>query len=182
MSKISTVPNILTISRVFLLPFFGGGFFMDGKLGALISAIVFSFCCLTDYLDGYYARTYKQMTKIGQILDPLADKILISVSLLFISGFGLIQSKSIIPAAIILGREIIISGIREGTASFVTSKLSKLKTATQMIAITLILSSRCFDCNIIKISGELALWGSAIMSIVSGIAYCKHGIARLKQP
>jgi cardiolipin synthase len=161
------------MSRVFLLPFFALGFFLEQKLGILVSSVVFTFCCITDYLDGYYARTFSQTTKIGQILDPLADKILISISLLFIAGFGLIDSISIIPASIILCREIIISGIREGTDSFSTSKLSKWKTAIQMIAITIILASNFAESHKLKIFGEMMLWGSSGMAIASGLGYYK---------
>jgi cardiolipin synthase len=161
------------MSRVFLLPFFVFGFFLEKRLGIALSTIIFIFCCITDYLDGYYARAYKQTTKIGQILDPLADKILISISILFISGFGLIDTISIVPASIILCREIIISGVRESSDNFSTSKLSKWKTAIQMIAITSILISSFAESRNFKIWGEVMLWGASVMAIISGLAYCK---------
>jgi cardiolipin synthase len=179
-SKLSTIPNILTLSRIFLLPFFALGFFFEHKLGLLVSSVVFTFCCLTDYLDGYYARNYSQTTKIGQILDPLADKILISISLLFISGFGLIDSISIIPASIILCREIIISGLREGLVNFKTSKLSKWKTAIQMLAITLVLFASFAEDENLKICGEIMLWGSSGMAIASGLGYYRRYIFQLR--
>jgi cardiolipin synthase len=169
------------MSRVFLLPFFAVGFFLERRLGLLVSSVIFTFCCITDYLDGYYARTYSQTTKIGQILDPLADKILISVSLLFISGFGLINSITIIPASIILCREIIISGMREGVDSFNTSKLSKWKTTIQMLAIVLILSASFAENNELKTCGEVMLWGSSGMAIASGLVYYKKYISQRRK-
>jgi cardiolipin synthase len=169
------------MSRVFLLPFFALGFFLERKLGLLISSIIFTFCCITDYLDGYYARTYSQTTKIGQILDPLADKILISISLLFITGFGLIDSITIIPASIILCREIIISGVREGADNFSTSKLSKWKTAIQMLAITIILFANFAENEEFNIWGEVMLWGSSGMAIASGMGYYKKYISQCRK-
>jgi cardiolipin synthase len=129
-------------------------------------------------LDGYYARTYKQITKLGQILDPLADKVLISISVLFIVGFGLVNHVSTIPSSIILCREIIISGVRDVALAnrkrFNTSKLAKWKTSTQMIAIALVLTSHVIESTRLKNLGEITLWISSVIAIISGILYCKN--------
>ena len=180
MNDFITLPNILTVSRIFLLPVFAFGFFMESKLGGLISLSVFIFCCITDYLDGYYARAYKQTTKIGQMLDPLADKILVSIAVLFIVGFHLISNYAIIPAAIILCREVIISGVRDATEfsghSFKTSFLSKCKTAAQMLSICTILFSAIFESDIVSKTGEAMLWISSFIALVSGFIYCKKHV------
>jgi cardiolipin synthase len=147
----------------------------------ILSLIIFLFCCVTDYLDGYYARAYKQITKLGQILDPLADKILISVSLLFIVGFGLVGRFSTIPASIILCREIIISGVRDGIIAsrrkFSTSTLAKWKTSTQMTAIILVLVAEVIGSADIRWFGEMTLWASSVIATISGIMYCKDHIS-----
>ena len=180
MNRIITIPNLLTISRMAILPFFMLAFFLRSNFGDISALCIFLFCCITDYLDGYLARTYKQTTNLGQILDPLADKVFISITILFIVGFSKISTISIIPAAIILCREIIISGVRDAAISnkknFTTSKLSKWKTATQMMSISLILiSDTCSHQfrGIVSVSGEILFWISSIVSIISGISYCK---------
>lgn len=180
MNKFFTIPNLLTLSRIFILPLFALGFFAETKSGITLSLIIFIICCITDYLDGYYARAYAQSTKLGQMLDPLADKILISISILFLAGFGMLDKYTLIPASIILCREIIVSGIRNSTMasgkSFKTTMLSKWKTATQMIAIMLILLSQVIDKPAYKASGDAMLWVSSIIALISGAMYCKNHI------
>ena len=177
MNKLFNIPNILTLSRIFLLPFFVGCFFINSKFGMILALIIFVFCCITDYFDGYYARTYKQTTKIGQMLDPLADKILVSITILFIVGLEMVSVYTIIPAAIILCREIIISGVRDATEfsgkNFKTSYLSKCKTATQMVSLSLIMLSNILNSNFLLKCGEAMFWISAIIAIISGVIYLK---------
>lgn len=177
MNKFLNIPNILTLSRICLLPFFVGCFFINSKSGLTLSLIIFVFCCITDYFDGYYARAFKQTTKIGQMLDPLADKILVSITILLIVGLRLVSTYTIIPAAIILCREIIISGVRDATEfsgkNFKTSYLSKCKTATQMISLALIILSNILDLDILLKIGEAMFWGAAIIAVISGFIYCK---------
>ena len=180
LNKLLTLPNILTISRMFLLPLFALGFFINSKIGLIISLVVFLFCCITDYLDGYYARLYKQTTKLGQMLDPLADKIVVAIAILFIAGFQIISKSAIIPAAIILCREIIISGVRDATEfsgnSFRTLFLSKCKTATQLLAISTSVLASIVKSHITLVAGETLLWLSSLIAIVSGFIYCKRHI------
>lgn len=177
MNNFLTLPNILTISRICLLPFFIGCFFINSKLGLTIALTIFVLCCITDYLDGYFARTYKQSTKLGQMLDPLADKILVSITILSIVGFKLCSTYAIIPAAVILCREIIISGVRDATEfsgrNFKTSFISKCKTATQMLSIALIIFSNILDSSLLLKISEAMFWISAIIAIISGLIYCK---------
>lgn len=178
LDKLLTVPNILTISRMLLLPFFAFGFFRKSKTGLVISLSVFIFCCISDFLDGYYARAYKQTTKLGQMLDPLADKIVVSIALLFIVGFHIVSSYAIIPASVILCREIIISGIRDATEfsgrSFKTLFLSKFKTATQMLSIIVSILASIRQSHNVAVIGEALLWISSIIALVSGCVYCKR--------
>ena len=170
-----TIPNILTLSRMLLLPFFMVGFFFKDKTGMIMSFVVFIICAITDFLDGYYARAYKQTTKLGQMLDPLADKIVVSIAILFIVGFRIVSIYSIIPSAIILCREFAISGIRDASSisgkDFKTLFISKCKTATQMVAISMAMFANIFKSNIVLFIGELLLWVSSIIAIISGIIY-----------
>ncbi|MDR0744392.1 MAG: CDP-diacylglycerol--glycerol-3-phosphate 3-phosphatidyltransferase [Holosporales bacterium] len=177
------IPNILTMSRIIILPFFAFCFFLQSQFGIYLTLCIFLLCCLTDFLDGYYARAYRQTTKLGQMLDPMADKILISVAILFIVGFKFVSVFSLIPAAIILCREIIISEIRDiasvSRKIFKTSKLAKLKTASQMLAIALLIYSKAIDSVALSVIGELLLWGASLASIISGIRYYRQHHLRL---
>lgn len=178
LSKLLTVPNILTLSRMLVLPFFALGFFMGSKAGLVLSLTVFVCCCISDFLDGYYARTYKQTTKLGQMLDPLADKIVVSIALLFIVGFHIVSRYAIIPASVILCREIIISGVRDATEfsgqNFKTLCLSKFKTATQMLAISMAILASILKSQGVSAIGETLLWLSSAIAIISGCIYCKR--------
>ncbi|MDR1333090.1 MAG: CDP-diacylglycerol--glycerol-3-phosphate 3-phosphatidyltransferase [Holosporales bacterium] len=180
MNRISTVPNILTISRVLLLPVFALGFFMETKNGMILALAVFVLCCITDYLDGYYARAYKQTTKFGRILDPLADKILVAIAILFLIGFNIMSRLSIIPAAVILCREVIISGIRDATEAagdcFKTTILAKWKTAMQMLAISIVIFANVIESETVSVVGEAMLWGSAVIAVCSGLIYCRRRV------
>ena len=186
MKKLINIPNMLTISRVVLLPFFILAFFLHSSFGSILAIGIFVFCCLTDYFDGYYARAHKQTTKFGQFLDPLADKVFVSITLLFIAGFGKISTISLLPAAVILCREIVISGVRDAATSnnsdFVTSNLSKWKTATQMISIGIILLADVFHGNWqfgLTVVGECIFWFSAFISVISGVRYFNKYIHNL---
>ncbi|MDR2666740.1 MAG: CDP-diacylglycerol--glycerol-3-phosphate 3-phosphatidyltransferase [Holosporales bacterium] len=180
MNNFYTLPNLLTMSRVVLLPIFILGFFLKSRTGIALSLLIFVFCCITDYLDGYYARAYKQITKIGQMLDPLADKVLISIAILAIVGFSIISHYTIIPAAITLCRDMVISDVRDATKccgnDFATSYLSKWKTATQMFSISLILLSSVMNSATLLRLGELIFWLSSITAVISGIIYCRKHI------
>ena len=174
-----TIPNILTLSRMLLLPLFMVGFFFQDKTGLTTSFVVFIVCVITDYLDGYYARAYKQTTKLGQMLDPLADKIVVSIAILFIVGFRLVSIYSIIPSAIILCREFAISGMRDASSvsgkNFKTLFIAKCKTATQMIAILTAIFANIIQSKMVLFISELLLWISSIIAIISGfIYYCRQ--------
>ncbi|MDR1609641.1 MAG: CDP-diacylglycerol--glycerol-3-phosphate 3-phosphatidyltransferase [Holosporales bacterium] len=178
MNRISTVPNILTISRVLLLPIFAFGFFMESKRGTVLALLIFVLCCVTDYLDGYYARAYKQTTRLGRILDPIADKILVSIAVLFLVGFNMLSRFALIPSAIILCREVVISGVRDISEStdghFKTALLAKWKTAMQMASISIVILASVLESRTLASIGEAMLWCSAVIAVCSGFIYCKR--------
>lgn len=173
--KIINAPNILTISRVFLLPVIVYLFFTNTQISDILASFIFIFCCVTDFLDGFLARTYKQSTLIGQILDPMADKVLIVTTIFCIGVFQKISGITMIPACIILCREVIISDIRDfvfaSKIKFSTSHLAKWKTALQMVALSTILLGNAFCISHIIFIGEILLWLSAILSIISAVLY-----------
>lgn len=176
MRKILNIPNMLTLSRVILIPAMVACFFSRKQEGLTGALCIFIFCSISDFLDGYLARAFKQTTKIGQILDPLADKLLIATTLILMIGFGLTSKNAIIPAAIIMCREIMVSEMREivfnNGSNFKTSWIAKWKTATQMMAITIILSAVFFPYKEkVTLFGEIMLWISASLATISAISY-----------
>jgi len=178
------LPNVLTLSRIFSIPFIILCFYFDGFVAHLISTILFAIACLTDYFDGYFARQWKQVSAFGRFLDPVADKILISSILLMLSGFGFISGINLIAAVIILGREILVSGLREFMAEMKliihVTKYAKWKTTMQMISIACLLSSAMFPKFIeLKQAGIVFLWLAAIMTLFTGARYLHFGVVRM---
>lgn len=140
-----TLPNILTISRILLIPVFVLAFYLPNESHRLIATGVFFLAGFTDWLDGYIARKMNQSTRFGAFLDPVADKLMVAVALtMIVEDFNSMWIT--IPAIIIIGREIVISALREWMAemgkraSVAVSYIGKVKTAAQMWAILLMLA------------------------------------------
>ena len=126
------IPNILTIGRIIIVPIFVLTFFIPGFFGDLIPFFIFILASFTDYLDGLLARLFKEESKLGELLDPIADKILVAAALILLVMNGTVKNYEVIAAIIILTREIMISGLREYLAksqiSMPVSGLAKFKT------------------------------------------------------
>lgn len=177
--KIINVPNVLTLFRVGLIPVLAAFFFIDSTASRWVILSIFIFACLTDYLDGYIARAYHQTTKFGQVLDPIADKLLVASTLLLMAGFDKLSKTALIPATIILCREMMISGFREFLSNLriklPVTNLAKFKTTLQMLAITLLLICDLFeDVTRLEFIGEIMLWAASIFSIITGYSYYKE--------
>ena len=130
------IPNILTIGRIIIVPIFVLTFFIPGFFGDLIPFFIFVLASFTDYLDGFLARIFKEESKLGELLDPIADKIIVAAALILLVMNGTIKNYEVIAAIIILTREILISGLREFLAktsvSIQVTSLAKLKTLLQL--------------------------------------------------
>ena len=126
------IPNILTIGRIIIVPFFVTSFFLPGFYGEIIPFLLFILASFTDFLDGLLASLYKEESKLGELLDPIADKIIVSTALILLVMNDTIQNYEVIAAIIILTREILISGLREFLADvqikIPVSNLAKIKT------------------------------------------------------
>ena len=107
------IPNILTIGRIIIVPIFVLSFFIPGVVGDLVPFFLFVLASFTDFLDGLLARLYKEESKLGELLDPIADKILVAAALVLLVMNGIIKNYEVIAAIVILTREILISGLRE---------------------------------------------------------------------
>ena len=180
------IPNILTIGRIIIVPFFVVSFFLPGFYGEIIPFLLFILASFTDFLDGLLARLYKEESKLGELLDPIADKIIVSAALILLVMNGTIQNYEVIAAIIILTREILISGLREFLGKVqvqmpVTS-LAKVKTFIQMFSIAILLTGETgntiinFDDYNAQTVGIILLWLSAFLTLYTGYDYVRKGI------
>lgn len=170
--------NFLTFLRLFLIPLVVLSFYMNSPTWRLIAALSFIFGCITDYLDGYIARTFSQVSRLGQFLDPIADKLLVASTLFMLAGFGRISTASLVPAIIILSREIFISSFRSHLQDFAVtlqvSHLAKWKTAIQMIAICCLLVGDTIEQDqAIHQCGEILLWIASTLAVVTAYSYVR---------
>lgn len=177
------LPNILTLSRIGVIPLIAGLLFIEPPIGNWVSFGFYVFACVTDFFDGYLARSWHQQSAIGRFLDPIADKLLVAALLLVLAGDGQIQGLAILPAVVILCREILVSGLREYLAEvrigLPVSKLAKWKTVVQMLALGfLIVGAAGPDFGPLSTSqiGEIGLWISAVLTLATGYDYLRRGI------
>ena len=183
------IPNILTIGRIILVPVFIGTFYLPGAMGDWIPFIIFVLASFTDFLDGLLARLYKEESKLGELLDPIADKIIVAAALVLLVMNDTIRNYEVIAAIIILTREILISGLREFLAaskiSMPVTGLAKFKTFIQMFAIAILLTGESGnalvnfqDYNAHTI-GIVLLWLSAFLTLYTGYDYVKKGMDKV---
>ena len=180
------IPNILTIGRIIIVPIFVLTFFIPGLFGDLIPFFLFALASFTDYLDWLLARMFKEESKLGELLDPIADKILVAAALILLVMNGTIKNYEVIAAIIILTREILISGLREflakGQVTMQVTSLSKLKTFIQMISIAILLTGESgnkiinFQDYNAQTVGIILLWLSAFLTLYTGYDYLRKGI------
>lgn len=171
----TTLPNILTLMRIVLIPIFIGVFYLPFASAHKIAAVIFALACMTDWLDGYLARRLKQISPLGAFLDPVADKLIVSSTLLLLVGTKDIN-YIVFPAMIIVGREIVISALREwmaeigSRASVAVGLIGKIKTAMQMMALILLIAFHPAT-SIWGMIGFIALYLAAILTIWSMVIY-----------
>jgi len=180
------IPNILTIGRILIVPFFVLAFYLPGFYGDLTALVLFIIASFTDFLDGMLARFLGEESKLGELLDPIADKIIVATALILLVMDGTIRNYEVIAAIIILTREILISGLREflakGKIKLPVSNLAKLKTVLQMISIGLLLSGDTgnkiinFQDYNAQTIGIILLWLSAALTLFTGYEYIRKGI------
>ena len=184
-----SLPNILTLSRIVTVPLLVALLWFPGwELGYALGFALYCLMGFTDYFDGYLARANGQVSKLGVFLDPIADKIMVAAVIMMLVGTrheaASISGIHIIPAIIILLREITVSGLREFLAglqvSLPVSQLAKWKTALQMIALgALILAGALPTLVWIKQIGVGSLWLAAALTLVTGWDYLRVGLKHM---
>ena len=180
------IPNYLTIGRIIIVPVFVVSFYLPGFYGDIIPFALFVVASFTDFLDGLLARMFKEESKFGELLDPIADKIIVAAALILLVMDGTIKNYEVIAAIIILTREILISGLREflakGRIKLPVSNLAKLKTFLQMFSISILLTGETgnkilnFQDYNAQTIGIILLWFSAFLTLYTGYDYLRKGI------
>lgn len=184
-SLLLSVPNLLTYGRIAAVPaivlvLYG----LQGDLRHWVACGLFAAACLTDWLDGYLARALEQQSMLGRMLDPIADKLLVGATLLMLVFDRTITGFAIFAAAIILCREILVSGLREFLAELnvkvLVSRLAKWKTAVQMVALGLLLAGPAGEALVPHLTsvGIGLLWVSALLTLYTGYDYLRAAVAR----
>ena len=180
------IPNYLTIGRIIIVPIFVISFYLPGFYGDVIPFSLFIVASFTDFLDGLLARMFKEESKLGELLDPIADKIIVAAALILLVMNGTIKNYEVIAAIIILTREILISGLREflaiGRIKLPVSILAKYKTFLQMFSISILLTGETgnkiinFQDYNAQTIGIILLWLSAFLTLYTGYEYLRKGI------
>ncbi len=171
----TNIPNLLTLLRVLLIPVFILLFYLPFEWSYLAASAVFAVASLTDWLDGYLARRWEQSTPFGAFLDPVADKLMVAVALVMLveehASFWLT-----LPAVIIIGREIVVSALREwmaelgARAQVAVSKLGKWKTTAQMVALVILIANPP-QVSVYVVLGYLLLIVAAVLTLWSMAQY-----------
>jgi cardiolipin synthase len=188
----TSLPNLLTISRIAAIPLVIAAFYLPASMldpdwARWGACVVFSAAGLTDWLDGHLARRWQQQSDFGRFLDPIADKLLVAATLFMLAAFDRMSHLALIPALIILAREILVSGLREHLATIrvgvPVTKLAKWKTVIQMVAIgVLIVGESGPGWLPVQVIGEILLWVAGILTCVTGYDYLRLGLIHINTP
>ena len=185
LSVMLTLPNILTLSRIVALPLLVACLWWPAWAAGY--ALAFALYCLmgiTDYFDGYLARAQGAVSRLGIFLDPIADKIMVAAVILMLVGTHDISGLHLIAALVILLREIAVSGLREFLGgiqvSVPVSRLAKWKTTLQLVALGALILAGALPMHWwIKDVGLAALWGAAVLTLVTGWDYLRVGLRHM---
>ena len=175
------IPNILTSIRIFLIPVFVGVFYLPWNGANVLTTIIFALAAITDWFDGYLARRWNQTSAFGAFLDPVADKLIVAVALVLLVQVNPTPLMAI-PAAVIIGREITISALREWMAEIgqrakvAVSKIGKIKTTAQMAALLMLLYNEPLLTLPIYDIGLILLYVAAILTLWSMMVYLRAAI------
>lgn len=186
-TMLSSLPNLLTLSRILAVPLLVILMWNAGWVGYLVAFVLFCVAGATDYLDGYLARAQGTVSKLGIFLDPIADKIMVAGAIVMLVENDIIRGWSVIAAIIILVREITVSGLREYLAgiqvSIPVSQLAKWKTAFQMISLGALILAGAADQMMLWLPayevGIFSLWVAALLTLVTGYDYLRVGMKHM---
>jgi len=181
---LTSLPNLLTLLRIFIIPVLVGVLYFDHTMARWIALGLYSVACITDYFDGYLARHFNEVSPLGRFLDPIADKLLVAAVILMLSGDERISGLVLLPGLVILCREIMVSGLREYLAEIrvplPVSKLAKWKTVIQMLALGfLIVGNAGPEILPTRLIGEVGIWAAALLTFITGYDYLQRGLKHM---
>jgi cardiolipin synthase len=177
-------PNLLTGFRILAVPAMVAAFYIPGDFGKWVTCAIFSVAAITDFFDGYLARSLSMQSPLGRMLDPIADKLLVGAAILMLVHF---DRSPILPALVILCREILVSGLREFLAEvrvgLPVSRLAKWKTSVQMVAIGFLLAGSAAPWWLFADDvGAYGLWLAAGLTLFTGFDYLVVGLRHSTSP
>lgn len=183
---ITSLPNLLTLSRMFVIPPIVACFFFDGPTWRWIALGLYTAACLTDFFDGYVARSMGQISRVGRFLDPVADKLLVASVIFMLIATDRLAGIAVLPGLVILIREILVSGLREHLATLdvgvPVSRLAKWKTMIQMFALGFLIVHDASPAWIPSVwIGEIGVWIAAILTLITGYDYLRAGLVHLTE-
>jgi cardiolipin synthase len=179
----TSLPNALTLARIALVPLFVAAFFIPGDTGRWVVFVLFCLAGATDAVDGIIARKLNAVSAFGRMLDPIADKLIVSAALLMLAADGTISGVQLVPALVILCREILVSGLREFLAeaavSLPVTRVAKLKTVVQVTAIAALIACSASESTLPGVTrvALVGLWIAAGLTFYTGYAYFQAGFA-----
>jgi cardiolipin synthase len=181
----TNIANILTLSRIAAIPLIAALLFFNEPLLRWIAFILFAVACITDFFDGYIARRMDQVSALGRFLDPIADKLVVAAILMVMTAHGQISGWVVLPALIILCREILVSGLREYLAELKVrlpvSILAKWKTTMQMVAMGFLILGDVLPPLPLQLVGEVLMWLAAALTLITGYDYFRVGIKHMAE-
>jgi cardiolipin synthase (CMP-forming) len=177
-------PNLLTASRILAVPALVAAFYIPGEFGRWATCLIFTLAAVTDYVDGWVARSWSMQSMLGKMMDPIADKLLVGAAILMLVHF---DQAPILPALVILCREILVSGLREFLAEvqvgLPVSRLAKWKTGVQMTAIAFLLIGPAAPWWLYAdLLGWYGLWLAAALTMITGFDYLLVSLRHSTRP
>ena len=180
--KIWWWPNMLTYGRIAAVPVLAALIMYGGNGARWLAVAIYVVAAISDFLDGYLARLWKQQSALGRMLDPIADKVLVSVVLLVLAADGILAGGHLWAAIIILAREVLVSGLREFLGelrvSVPVTKIAKWKTTAQLVSIGFLIAGPAGDALVpgVTYAGILLLWVAAGLTLYTGYDYFQAGL------
>lgn len=180
------LPNVLTISRILLIPIVFATMYIDYPYIHWLACVVFVIAAVTDLLDGWVARSMNQVSSYGRLLDTIADKLLVTATILMLASTARISSIGMIPAVVIVCREIMVSGLHGFLAKYnielKVTKLAKWKAVIQMIALPVLIVGND-EVTGIDFSGlgEVILWLAGVLTVITGYDYLEKVTTTIKK-
>ncbi|MEQ8710066.1 MAG: CDP-diacylglycerol--glycerol-3-phosphate 3-phosphatidyltransferase [Rhodospirillales bacterium] len=184
----TSIPNLLTLSRIAAVPvMIAVMLFLEGSAASWTAFWIYTYACVTDFFDGYVARIMNEQSPLGRFLDPIADKLLVAAVLMLLAGYDKIGGWTLLPALIILMREILVSGLREFLAelhiSVPVSNLAKWKTTIQMLALGFLIVGEHSPEAVPSVTiGTYGIWAAALLTLVTGYDYLRAGLRHIAAP